>query len=57
MSTSTAFDIQVAANDWANKIPDVALIIVAALIALAVWAWWAFRRPEPENVAGSDHAR
>lgn len=57
VSTSTAFDIQVTANNWANKIPDVALIIVAALIALAVWAWWAFRRPTPAKVEKPNDAR
>lgn len=44
ISTEKAFDLQLWASDVAAKIPDVAFIIAGAVVALGVWAWWAFGR-------------
>lgn len=45
LNTSDSFDLQVAASDLANRIPDVALIVTAAVLALAAWAWWGLIKP------------
>lgn len=42
LSTEKSFDLQVWATDFAARIPDAAFIIVGAIAALGVWAWWAF---------------
>lgn len=56
LSTGASFDLQVQATELAKKIPDVALIIGGAVIALLAWLWFAIIRPRRKLGAG-EHTR
>lgn len=47
LSTEKTFDLQMWATDFAAKIPDTVSIALGAVVALGLWAWWAFGRKRP----------
>ncbi len=47
LSTEKSFDLQMWATDFAAKIPDTVFIALGAIVALGLWAWWAFGRKRP----------
>ena len=48
LSTEKSFDLQMWATDFAAKIPDTVFIALGAVVALGLWAWWAFGRKSPK---------
>ncbi len=51
LSTEASFELDIWARDLAGKVPDIALIIAGAAVALAAWAWFAFVRPRRKQEA------
>lgn len=53
LSTSASFDLQIQATALAKKIPDVALIVGGAAVALLAWLWFAIIRPRRKQAAAA----